>query len=974
MNRAPLWCLVFWAPLLCAPSAVGAADLAELLGQTVTRVQVFHAGVATDDQGILDLVETRTGQPLSLREVRESVTHLFTRGAYADVQVTALKTDGGIFLRYDLVPLGATGGVEIRGEFGLPRDELLGALRRRFGRVVRPDQVPSAVTLLEEVYLAAGRFSARITPDADGGRLVFDIDQGPVARIGHVDVRGVEEGDPERVLERLGVAEGAVYDPRQLEARLAEYEAEIRERRYYEARFRHDVLPSPDGRTVDLLLDIQTGSPVEIQVDGDLTNAPLDELVPVAREGSIDEDLLEDSSLRVEMYLRGLGYRDARVTHRRTVQTGLLSVVFAVDRGPEYRVGNVTITGQETISVDDLAVGFGVFSGAPLVAADVDAGVLAIRSWYAERGHRDVQVVPRLAERDDEADDARLGVVSVDVTVEIGEGTETTVGAVGFSGNGAFTASALAALVDTQVGVPYFAPRLAADRERLRAHYLNEGYETVQVDVVERFEDNGTTVNVMFQLTEGVQVVVDHVLVVGTNQVSPSTVRSEMTLRPGDPLGLDEVAETRRRLTALGLFRRIDIRELSHGGGNRRDVVVDVEEAPATRVGYGGGLEVNQRLRATVGGAAAERLELAPRGFFEVGRRNLWGKNRSIDLFTRVSVRRKDDLDADTAVSDLGFNEYRVLLNYREPRAFGRTGDLLVSGFVEQVIRPSFDLFSRGVNAELRRTIGLTMTGSAGYTYGQNRVTNGQFQNEEGPLVDRLFPEVTLSTFSGGLVLDSRDDPLEPTRGLLVGVDAEGAFRNLGSEVGFVKASVQGFFFQALPGELVFAAGARLGLARGFTLMLPTLPIFVMTADGVLVQQGGSALAVIQDLPASERFFAGGDTTVRGFALDRLGDATTIDPNGFPTGGNAMIVMNSELRVPVSRAIQVVGFLDAGNVFDRVSNLDLNRIRGAAGFGVRYRSPVGPIRVDLGFKLDRREFAGEQEPLTALHFSIGQAF
>ena len=543
-----------------------------------------------------------------------------------------------------------------------------------------------------------------------------------------------------------------------------------------------------------------------------------------------------------------------------------------------------------------------------------------------------------------------------------------------FSGNGAFTASALAALVDTQVGVPYFAPRLAADRERLRAHYLNEGYETVQVDVVERFEDNGTTVSVMFQLTEGVQVVVDHVLVVGTNQVSPSTVRSEMTLRPGDPLGLDEVAETRRRLTALGLFRRIDIRELSHGGGNRRDVVVDVEEAPATRVGYGGGLEANQRLRATVGGAAAERLELAPRGFFEVGRRNLWGKNRSIDLFTRVSVRRKDELDADTAVSDFGFNEYRVLLNYREPRAFGSTGDLLVSGFVEQVIRPSFDLFSRGVNAELRRTIGLTMTGSAGYTYGQNRVTNGQFQNEEGPLVDRLFPEVTLSTFSGGLVLDTRDDPLEPTRGLLVGVDAEGAFRNLGSEVGFVKASVQGFFFQALPGELVFAAGARLGLARGFTLMLPTLPIFVMTADGVLVQQDGSALAVIQDLPASERFFAGGDTTVRGFALDRLGDATTIDPNGFPTGGNAMIVMNSELRVPVSGAIQVVGFLDAGNVFDRVSNLELNRIRGAAGFGVRYRSPVGPIRVDLGFKLDRREFAGEQEPLTALHFSIGQAF
>ena len=87
-----------------------------------------------------------------------------------------------------------------------------------------------------------------------------------------------------------------------------------------------------------------------------------------------------------------------------------------------------------------------------------------------------------------------------------------------------------------------------------------------------------------------------------------------------------------------------------------------------------------------------------------------------------------------------------------------------------------------------------------------------------------------------------------------------------------------------------------------------------------------------------------------------------------------MIVLNSELRVPVSGPLQVVGFLDAGNVFDRVSNLELSRIRGAAGFGVRYRSPVGPIRVDLGFKLDRRTFAGARERLTALHLSIGQAF
>ena len=149
------------------------------------------------------------------------------------------------------------------------------------------------------------------------------------------------------------------------------------------------------------------------------------------------------------------------------------------------------------------------------------------------------------------------------------------------------------------------------------------------------------------------------------------------------------------------------------------------------------------------------------------------------------------------------------------------------------------------------------------------------------------------------------------------------------------------------------------------------IPDRVIDHDGVLTLVASDPEIV---LPASERFFAGGDTTVRGFALDRLGDEPTIDANGFPIGGSALIVLNSELRVPVTGVLQVVGFLDAGNVFDRVGNLSLGSIRGGAGFGVRYRSPVGPIRVDLGFKLDRREFAGERERLTAIHFSIGQAF
>jgi outer membrane translocation and assembly module TamA len=148
-------------------------------------------------------------------------------------------------------------------------------------------------------------------------------------------------------------------------------------------------------------------------------------------------------------------------------------------------------------------------------------------------------------------------------------------------------------------------------------------------------------------------------------------------------------------------------------------------------------------------------------------------------------------------------------------------------------------------------------------------------------------------------------------------------------------------------------------------------------ADGapILGPDGQPIVDFVQDLPASERFFAGGDSTVRGFSLDRLGTDPTISPTGFPTGGNGLIVLNAELRATIVGGFGAVAFLDAGNVFLRVTDLDLGQLRAAAGFGIRYQSPVGPIRIDMGFKLDRRELSpGRLERPNVLHISLGQAF
>ena len=267
-----------------------------------------------------------------------------------------------------------------------------------------------------------------------------------------------------------------------------------------------------------------------------------------------------------------------------------------------------------------------------------------------------------------------------------------------------------------------------------------------------------------------------------------------------------------------------------------------------------------------------------------------------------------------------------------------------------------------------------TLSLAGRYSFDRTRLFDEQIAPEDQNDIDRLFPRVRLSAFSASAIHDTRDDALDPARGGMVGIDGEVAARSIGSEVGFAKTFLHGFIYRRLPStrRIVFAGGARLGVATGFPREVTSTD---ENGDPILDPDGNPVMEELRDVPASERFYAGGDTTVRGFALDRLGRPDTFDADGFPKGGHALVIFNAELRVPVWRDLGAVGFVDSGNVFALVDDLDLSLIKGAAGFGIRYRSPIGPLRIDLGFKLTRDRFAnGELERRTALHISLGQAF
>jgi len=200
----------------------------------------------------------------------------------------------------------------------------------------------------------------------------------------------------------------------------------------------------------------------------------------------------------------------------------------------------------------------------------------------------------------------------------------------------------------------------------------------------------------------------------------------------------------------------------------------------------------------------------------------------------------------------------------------------------------------------------------------------------------------------------------------MTSADFEVSSRHIGSEVGYIKTFLEGSAYRQIDrqGKYIAAARAQLGLAHGF--------------ERTVLDENGIEQTVSDQLPPSQRFFAGGANSVRGFVADRLGAPEILTKDGLSRGGNGVVVLNAEMRVlvakPGGKSLRAVAFLDTGNVFAKASDIEFSRLRNTAGFGARYDSPLGPVRLDFGFKLDRQFVGGRRERGWEYHLSFGEVF
>lgn len=970
--------------LVLISAAPAAADVLDYVGKPVRAVHLSIEGRETLDPSLTHVVETPPGRELSMMDVRETAAHFYSMGRFEDIIVRAEKQGDGVAIVYDLVPVHPVARLVLTGTIkrpGIDEDRLRRALIDRYGSSPIPDRAPDMAALIQDRLRVRGYLrpavstGVQIAHNPHQTTLTFTIAAGERATVGTVDLNGTPGIPQPDLMDHLGLRPGAPYDPETLAQRVDRYLSERRQSGYVEARLAPAVRLTSDDRVANVILNVDQGPRVRVEFRGDpLPDDRRNELVPVTREGSANEDLLEDASNAIEEYLRGQGYRDATAPHTREESAGELRVTFSVKRGPQYRVADIQISGNTAIPSSELEAHLRLKRGQPFSSALLEADLTFIEDAYHRSGFALARAEPVIEPAAPTTPDAAQAPLIV--RIPITEGVQTIVHSVRISGNESVDESRLRDGLGLVPGQPYFATQIAIDRDNLELKYANLGYPNATVASNPGISADGSEADVVFNVREGPRIFVDHVLISGARRTRTETIERELQLKSGDPLGLAAVAESQRRLAALGLFRRTRITELGHGDETTRDLLVSVEESPATTVGYGGGLEVGQRVR-TENGVANDELEAAPRAFFEIGRRNLWGKNRSVNLFTRVSLRPTDqgiNPAGSTTFAGYGFSEYRILGTFREPRVFDTTADAFLTGTIEQQIRSSFNFARRAFSTEIAKRLTPRVSVGGNYLIQRIELFDEKIAPADKLLVDRLFPQYRLSSFSFSIVKDTRDDALNPLEGNYLSANAQLAAPLIGSEVGFVKTYLTAQLFRPVPrtNQIIFAGSARLGTAVGFV-----RDVMKVDSEGnpILDENGDPIMETIRDLPASERYFAGGDTTVRGFALDSLGTPETIDKNGFPIGGNAVVIFNAEIRVPLFASVGAVGFVDTGNVFARTSNVTFGELRPTVGAGLRYRSPVGPIRVDIGFKVRRHEIVpGKLEDRYALHISLGQAF
>lgn len=908
--------------------------------------------------------------------------------------------------------------------------------------------------------------------------VTFNVNPNAQARVENFNIN-ITGFNPTEVRQDLALKAGSVFSQRRLNDDLERIRRALIEENYLAPELEDaKVTFDPQKNTISIALNGEVGPKVnvEINAEGDEPEKRTQKrILPIKREGTLEFSAIEEGSRRLRNYYQEKGYFFAEVEALCAVQPSLsaeetgglqnetfelcgalmgtdlskkeVAVVYNVNLNRRFELSDIRIEGTDKITYEDVApildtrkssllgiiprLGYGRgYTSNETLESDRQR----LQSVMRELGYRQARVT------------VRQGVAPTGddliITFAIEEGIPTVIESVEIAGNQEFSDAALQAELPELVGKNYSRARIRNGVRKISEIYSREGYYDARINysIDELPDDPNATVDrvrIVYNVeNEGKKVFINRILINGNDRTETDSILRAITLTPGDVLRSNDIFTSEQNLYASDAFTRVEIRPEPAGQtaqGNRKiDVIINVEEQKPRVITYGGGYSTDEGAFGSVDlrhsnlfgklqqGSALIRMSrtrqlaqisyLNPRFIRE-------GKNRFAPLSITAQYQR------DSTIT-------RFFRSTFDQGTFGVVQRIDEEGnpinvFGEKVADPTLNRLT--LSAETSRTIHRE---SRSILFLRYRYEDVRLYNIQSLLIaDLLRPDdrTRVSGFVASFVRDTRrncnrrqslleiirrgeeGDPCrynasDPTHGSFITVDYNVSIPALGANIGFNKfqTNIQSYYTfgrlkkTTLAGRVIFGAGS----------------VFHEREDRFTNPQFA---ALSGSMPISERFFAGGSTTLRGFAFEEAGPRIAVVPQGVfrntkgeivsltpftvPFGGNALMITNLEARLPLTESIQAVAFYDGGNVFRRArdifkkpepqpGNAFLTNLQAqwtnTVGIGFRIKTPVGgSFAIDYGYLLNPPQFLIPQPDGSnaiyrlrqgRLHFRFAQIF
>jgi outer membrane protein insertion porin family len=936
---------------------VATAQTSAFEGRPIADIQ-FPNGQPLDPADLARALPLRKGQPLHSIDVGFAIDGLFSTGRFEDIVVEAEASGKGVIVRFVTKNTRFLGGISVASKIleSPNRAQVESAAQLSLGTPFQDDDVTQAVDRIHNLLQANGFYEANITSsvetgDADQIFINFHVHEGKRAKYDKPVITGVTKLPDATILRATGWRLPIVHWWKHVSSTRTRGGVEDVLSRYGSkdrlmARVDLKKLDyDANRRRVHPNLDIDAGPLVKVTaVETKVSRRVLKRYVPVFQQRAVDDDLLETGRRNLQEYFQSKGYYEANVEFKQQpVHDDQETIEYAITRGMRYKLVRVTITGNHYFDTPSIRermfiqpAGFLVLRHGRYSEAFRRRDEQSIVNLYSANGFREAKVTSEVMK------DVGGRPGNIAVAIHIDEGSQWVVNDLAIQGATQFKPAELPSLASS-TGQPFSEVNIANDRETMLTFYYTRGFPKVSFNATWQIVSPGH-VNVVYTVKEGDREYVRDVLTSGLQNTRQSLVDRAITIKAGDPLSPTAQTNVQKALYDLGVFANVDTAiQNPDGETDHKYLLYRFEEANryTFSVGFGAQLGNFGTPNNTTLTAPGGSTSVSPVVSLTVSRANFLGLGHTVSLQGVYSSLEK-----------------RAALSYTQPSFLNVEGQTLTYNLLydDTLNVRTFAARREEASVRLTRKFSKSLTG----------VFQGSYRNDAVSdivipvlLVSQFLQSIRIGMLSANFIQDRRDNPADPHHGMYntASIGVSGKF--FGSERSFARALVRNATYYSLGKNWVLARQTQFGV------IVPFSP-----PAGIDAQES---------VPLPERFYAGGADSLRAFPFNQAGprdigaplvpNGPSSEPTGFPLGGNALFINNIELRFPfIGQNIQGVLFHDMGNVYSSVNDIsfrfhqknqqDFNYMVQAVGFGVRYRTPVGPVRADFAYSINPPAYVG----------------